>query len=54
MKLKKMFELEKQGFTDKEIAKKLGREKLHISDKRRMLRKQGKYEGYKKGGILNV
>ncbi len=52
--IKEMFELEKQGLTDKEIAEKLGRERFHIVDKRRMLRKQGKYEGYKKGGILNV
>lgn len=45
--IKKMFELEEQGFTDKEIAYKLGRKSIHVTDKRRMLRKQGLYESYK-------
>lgn len=45
--INKMLELEKQGLTDKEIAYKLGRKRIHITDKRRMLRKQGLYESYK-------
>ena len=51
--IKKMFKLEQQGLTDKEIAERLGRKDIHITDKRRTLRKQGKYEGYK-GGNINV
>lgn len=40
-------ELEKQGLTDEEIAFELGRERGHITDKRRMLRKYGNYQGRK-------
>lgn len=44
-----LFELEKQGLTDKEIAEELGREDFHISDYRRKLRNKGLYEGNKTG-----
>lgn len=44
-----VLELEKQGLTDKEIAYELGREKAHITDKRRMMRLKGLYKGNKKG-----
>ena len=42
-----MYELEKKGYTDQEIAYELGREAYHISDKRRCLRNTGKYKGFK-------
>lgn len=42
-----MYELEKKGYTDQEIAYELGREAQHIADKRRCLRIAGKYKGFK-------
>lgn len=52
-----VLEMEKQGLDDKEIAYRLGREKIHIADKRRALRKKGKYIGYKtdnQGGVKEM
>lgn len=43
-----LLELERQGLSDAEIAWELGREAEHIVDKRRCLRKEGKYDGYKR------
>lgn len=48
-----MLQLEKEGLEDVEIAKTLNRKAFHITDKRRTLREQGKYEGYK-GRNINV
>jgi len=45
--INKMLKLEQQGLTDKEIADKLNRDRSHIVDKRKRLRKEGFYEGYK-------
>jgi DNA-binding CsgD family transcriptional regulator len=42
-----MLDMEKQGFSDEEIAFKLGREADHIRDHRRNLREKGLYQGYK-------
>lgn len=42
-----MLDLEKQGYTDDEIAYELGRERNHISYRRFRLRKNGEYEGFK-------
>lgn len=44
-----MLEMEKQGYTDDEIAYQLGRERIHIVDKRRNMREKGKYQGHKTG-----
>lgn len=44
-----VLDLEKQGYQDKEIAYELGREDYHIRDKRRLMRRKGLYQGYKKG-----
>lgn len=49
-----LFELERQGLSDKEIAEKLGREDFHISDYRRKLRNKGLYKGYKLEGGYGV
>lgn len=43
-----MLEMEKQGLTDEEIAIELGRERIHIADKRRTMREKGEYKGYKR------
>ncbi len=43
-----MLEMEKQHKSDAEIAWALGREEIHIRDKRRRMREKGEYEGYKK------
>lgn len=40
-------ELDSQGLSDKEIAFELGREREHIVDKRRTMRKYGNYQGRK-------
>ena len=48
-----MLDLEAKGYTDAQIAYELGREKIHIHDKRRRLRLAGKYEGIKKRGTIN-
>lgn len=42
-----MLDLEKQGLSDEEIAFELGREAIHIRDKRRCLRRKGEYAGRK-------
>jgi excisionase family DNA binding protein len=46
-----MLELEKQGLSDEEIAYELGRERMHITDKRRNMRKYGNYQGRKQNVI---
>ena len=42
-----MYKLEKQGKTDSEIAEELGREIYHIRDKRKRLKRNNEYRGYK-------
>jgi len=42
-----LLEFEKKGLSDKEIAYELGREKEHITQKRKFMRDNGKYHGYK-------
>lgn len=42
-----MLSLEKQGLSDEIIAEELGREADHIRDKRKRMRENGEYEGYK-------
>ena len=42
-----MYKLEKQGKTDSEIAEELGREIEHIRDKRKRLKRNNEYRGYK-------
>ncbi|MGG4288340.1 hypothetical protein ABEW81_11140 [Priestia megaterium] len=53
--LQLMLQLEKQGYTDAQIAYELGREAIHVQNKRIRLRRAGKYQGLKKrGNIKNV
>lgn len=42
-----LIEFDKQGVTDKEIAYELGREIDHIRQKRKLMRENGQYQGYK-------
>lgn len=42
-----LLEFEKQGLSDKEIAYELGREKEHITQKRKFMRDNGQYQGFK-------
>lgn len=49
-----VLEMEQKGMSDKEIAEKLGRTINEIRWKRKMLRKQGLYEGYKSRGKRNA
>lgn len=42
-----MYEFEKQGMLDRDIAYEIGREYYHIVDKRKRLRQAGEYRGYK-------
>lgn len=42
-----MYKLEKEGKSDSEIALELGREAIHIRDKRKRLRESGEYKGYR-------
>ena len=42
-----MYKLEKEGKSDSEIALELGREAIHIRDKRRRLKRNNEYRGYK-------
>lgn len=51
--IKMMLEMEKKGFTDKEIAYELGRERQDITAKRGRMRLKGEYQGRKgKGGAI--
>lgn len=51
-----MYELEKQGLHDPEIAEELGRTEAQVSSKRRRLKEAGKYKGFKnrKVGVKNA
>lgn len=44
----KMLQMEVEGKSDLEIAWELGREEMHIQDKRRKMRANGEYEGLKR------
>lgn len=45
--LQMFYELDAKGLSDEQIACEMGRETGHITDKRRRLRNEGKYQGFK-------